>query len=98
VSEAQTAREEVTKVASLIMTARRLLAGGRLVDLTAIEQRVRSVCQTVSGMPVEDGRDLRDDLQNLVDMLGQLDRDLHVQLDELVVRRRAVDPGADERG
>jgi hypothetical protein len=97
VNEAQTAREEVTKVASLILTARRLLAGGRLVNLSAIENRVRLVCDAVAGMPIEEGRCLMDELQNLIDLLGQLDRDLHEQLGELTARWQQPNPGTDER-
>ena len=34
------AREELAKVSSLVLTARRLVAGGALVDLSALEERV----------------------------------------------------------
>jgi hypothetical protein len=80
-------REELVKVNSLAMTARRLLAGGKLVDLTALEERVRALCDAVQGlcdavqgMPPEDGKDLVEDMQGLIGRLDQLTRELEERL------------------
>jgi hypothetical protein len=74
------AREELSKVASLVLTARRLLASGTLVDLSAIEERVRVVVDTVEAMPAEDGRKLLDDMTTLIDKLDRLGQELQEQL------------------
>jgi hypothetical protein len=73
-------REEIAKVSSLAMTARRLLAGGKLVDLSALEERVRGVCDAVQAMPREDGQGLLDDMQSLINKLDQLTRELETRL------------------
>jgi hypothetical protein len=73
-------REELVKVSSLAMTARRLLAGGKLVDLSALEERVRVVCETIQTMPREDGQKLLEDMQALINKLDQLTRELEERL------------------
>ncbi|HIJ39342.1 MAG TPA: hypothetical protein HPP80_10660 [Rhodospirillaceae bacterium] len=79
-------REDLHKVASLVLTARRLLAGGTLMDLSAIQDRVREVCTTVETMPKEDGRGLLVDMQALIGKLDSLEEDLHDQLSQLKQR------------
>lgn len=76
------AREELTKVISLAMTARRLLAGGKLVDLSAIEERVRFVCQAVAEMPREDAEALLEDMEMLIHRLDQLESELEERLEQ----------------
>ena len=77
------AREELAKVSSLVLTARRLVAGGALVDLSALEERVRIICDTVQQMPREDGQELLDELQALIGRLDQLAGDLEERLNQL---------------
>jgi len=74
------AREELAKVSSLVLTARRLVAGGTLVDLSALEDRVRLICETVQQMPREEGQELLEELQALIGRLDQLAGDLHERL------------------
>jgi hypothetical protein len=73
----------LAKVSSVALTARRLLAGGKLVDLTALEERVRAVCQAVEAMPKEEGQTLVEDMQALVGKLDQLSRELELRLAEV---------------
>ena len=82
-SDPAAAREELAKVSSLVLTARRLLAGGTLVDLSAIEDRVRAICGSVETMPLEDSRPLADDLRALMARLDQLEREVRDHLDQL---------------
>ena len=77
------AREELAKVSSLVLTARRLVAGGALVDLSALEERVRLICDTVQQMPREEGQELLDELQALIGRLDQLAGDLAERLSQL---------------
>ena len=90
-SESARTREEVAKVASLVLTARRLLASGTLVDLSAIEERVRGLCSAIEAMPREDGRPLREDLLVLIDKLNRLGDDLKEQLAQISSKRAGDD-------
>ena len=82
-TSADQAREELAKVSSLVLTARRLVAGGALVDLSALEDRVRLVCEAVQQMPREDGQGLLDELQALISRLNQLAGDLEDRLAQM---------------
>jgi len=82
-TQQEEAREELEKVSSLVLTARRLVAGGALVDLSALEERVRAICETVQRMPVEEGRSLLDELHALIGRLNQLAADLEDRLSQL---------------
>ncbi len=82
---AEQAREELAKVSSLVLTARRLVAGGKLVDLAALGERVRAVCEVVESMPREDGRVLVGDMQTLMAKLDRLASDLEEHLDHVAV-------------
>ncbi|MGE5478222.1 MAG: hypothetical protein ACM3Q1_16325 [Bacteroidales bacterium] len=64
-------REELDKAASLVLTAQRLLATGTMVDLSALEGKVRTICEQVSRMNREDGRPLVPAMETLI---GDLDR------------------------
>ncbi|HLO78139.1 MAG TPA: hypothetical protein VK196_16920 [Magnetospirillum sp.] len=64
-------REELDKAASLVLTARRLLATGTMVDLSALEGKVRCICDRVAAMEREDGRPLVPVMETLI---GDLDR------------------------
>ena len=82
-TSADQAREELAKVSSLVLTARRLVAGGALVDLSALEDRVRTVCESAQRMPREDGQGLLDELQALIGRLDQLAGDLEDRLSQM---------------
>jgi uncharacterized membrane-anchored protein len=84
-------REDLAKLSSLVLTARRLVASGALVDLSAIEDRVRQVCEAVQQMPIEEGRALLDELCALISRLEQLAADLEDRLGQLARR-----PGAED--
>lgn len=64
-------REELDKAASLVLTARRLLATGTMVDLSALEGKVRAICEEVAAMARDEGRPLVPVMESLI---GDLDR------------------------
>lgn len=76
--------QELEKAASMVGTARRLLATGTMVDLSALEGKVRFICESLASMARDDGRALLPDMEALI---ADLDR-----LAEAVVERR--DPPA----
>lgn len=63
--------DEVQKVASMVGTARRLLATGTMVDLSALETKVAGLCAAVDRLPRDEGRSL---VPSLDALMGSLDR------------------------
>lgn len=64
--------EELEKAASMVMTARRLLATGTMVDLSALEGKVRGICDALAGMARDDGRALLPVMERLLRDLDRL--------------------------
>lgn len=64
-------REELEKAVSLVTAARRLLSGGTMVDLAALEGKVQGICAGIADMAREDGRTL---LPLIEKLLSDLDR------------------------
>lgn len=64
--------EELEKAASMVTTARRLLTTGTMVDLSALEGKVRGICQSLAGMAHEDGRALLPTMERLIRDLDHL--------------------------
>ncbi|MGE4280340.1 MAG: hypothetical protein AB7G62_12170 [Magnetospirillum sp.] len=74
--------QELEKASSMVMTARRLLATGTTIDLSALEGRIKGVCDQVVELPREMGKGMIPALEKLI---GDLDR-----LAEMVAER--MDP------
>lgn len=74
-TDKDTIREELEKAASLISGARRLMAEGRHVDLSAMEERVRAITQAIAAAP-EVASAYKEHLQTLVGALDILEQDL----------------------
>lgn len=71
-----TVRQELEKAASLIAGARRLMAEGRSVELSALEERVRTITSALRAMPEEAQSRYREHLEVLLDILEALETDL----------------------
>ncbi len=65
-------REELEKAVSLVTAARRLLATGTMVDLSALEGKVRFVCSTIEEMDRDEGLPLKPAMENLIAGLDRL--------------------------
>ncbi|MGE5514266.1 MAG: hypothetical protein ACM31D_00435 [Bacteroidota bacterium] len=74
-------REELDKAASLVLTAQRLLATGTMVDLSALEGKVRAVCKEVAAMKREEGRPLVPVLETLIGDLNRLEAAIQERVD-----------------
>jgi len=72
-------REELEKTASLISGARRLMAEGRSVDLSALEDRVRTITDAMQNAPADVQTTYTDHLSALLDILDALQGDLESQ-------------------
>ncbi len=69
-------KTEVHKVASLVDTARQLLAEGRIVDLSALEGKVRLMCDAIQDAAPEEQAELREPVEAVINALDQLEADL----------------------
>lgn len=72
-------REELEKAASLISGARRLMAEGRSVDLSALEERVRTITDAVQTAPDAVQSAYKEHLGVLLEILDALQSDLERQ-------------------
>ncbi len=70
---------EVRKVASMVGTARRLMATGTMVDLSELEGKVAGLCAAIEALPREEGRGLVGDLETLLSNLDRLAADIEAQ-------------------
>ncbi|ARJ64798.1 hypothetical protein WV31_03460 [Magnetospirillum sp. ME-1] len=70
--QSETVARELEKAATLVGTARRLLATGTEVDLAALEGRVKFVCGAVLGLERTEGAAFRPGLEALVADLDRL--------------------------
>ena len=69
-------KTEVHKVASLVDTVCQLLAEGRIVDLSALEGKVRLMCDAIQDAAPEEHAELREPVAAIIDALDQLEADL----------------------
>ncbi|RAU20181.1 hypothetical protein CU669_19810 [Paramagnetospirillum kuznetsovii] len=74
-------RQELEKAVSLVGTARRLLATGTMVDLAALEGKVKGICRSVIDLGLEDGKTLRSDMEALIADLDLLAADIRYRYD-----------------
>jgi hypothetical protein len=75
----QLIREALEKAASLVVGARRLMAEGRSVDLTALEERVRTITSAVQNAPADIQSTYKEHLSVLVEILDTLEHDIEGQ-------------------
>jgi hypothetical protein len=71
--ESDRLQAEIEKASSLVGAARRLLATGTMVDLAALEGRVRLICDGIAGLTPETGRAFRPGIEALITDLDRLD-------------------------
>lgn len=90
---AQMVREELEKAASLVTAARRLLATGTMVDLSALEGKIRFICETLGEMGRDDGQPFRPGMEALMDDLDRLAEAIHERNDPLSARLGDPLPG-----
>lgn len=72
---------EMEKVASLVGTAKRLLASGAVVDLSALETKVRRLCRGAADLGRDQGQGLRPGMEALIGDLDQLAQALRDRYD-----------------
>jgi hypothetical protein len=76
---------ELTKILSMLSTARRLMDENRVVDLSALEMRTRFLCARVLDLPQLDARKFTAQLEGLLNQLDSLAADMHAKFGDLPV-------------
>ncbi|MBL4748501.1 MAG: hypothetical protein JKY17_06995 [Magnetovibrio sp.] len=72
-------RDELEKAVSLISAARSLMSEGRSIDLSAVEERVRIITETVKSASPEIAVSFKDHLAALLDIIDTLQANLETQ-------------------
>jgi hypothetical protein len=85
-SATEQVRQELEKAASLVTTARRLLATGTMVDLSALEGKIRFVCTALADVDRDEGRPLMPVMEALIADLDRLGDAIRERSDPLVDR------------
>lgn len=76
-------KDELTRLTSVVMTARKLLAGGARLDLAVLEERVVRLCEDMATLPEGEGAKVLDDAKVLINRLDALETELREHLDRL---------------
>lgn len=82
-TDVEEVRQELQKIATLVVTARRFLATGTLFDLSALQERVSHLAALVQSLPREDALPFREELQSLLRRLDSLEEELREKLREV---------------
>ncbi len=84
-AQAESVTLELSKIESLIEGAHRLVTEGRLIDLSALEGKVQSVCEGVLGLQGPEARATIHRLQGLLDTLDGLSMSLQSRYGDMPV-------------
>lgn len=88
---------EADKLTSLVTTARRLLAEQKMVDLSALDGKVRALCDATRHVPPDDTAAVKAALSDIVEDLDRLEAELTAQNEDVnartvnAARRQAMD-------
>lgn len=63
---------ELDKVDSLVLAAQRLVKDGRVIDLSALQQRTAVLCEAAVALPAKDGKTLLPRMTKLIENLDAL--------------------------
>jgi len=89
--------KDAEKVAALVTAARHHLSEGKMVDLTALEGKVRTFCEAIADATEEETRGLKTTVEEILGGLDILEAELTDQLRGLkdqmegTYRQKAVD-------
>ena len=92
---------QAEKVAALIVAARRHLAANSMIDLSALEGKVRTLCDAAGEAPAKDAEEIRCSIAAILKNLDQLTAELTAQRDQILgkietaLRRQANDAYGD---
>ncbi|MCK5446324.1 MAG: hypothetical protein KAI73_11925 [Rhodospirillaceae bacterium] len=84
-------QNQMEKAKSLINTAQRLLADGQMIDLSALEERVAELSQSLKSTGVETAQPFIAPVGKLIDSLDQLEKDLTAHQQNLQHEQQRLD-------
>ena len=84
--------QEIEKVATLISTARRLLSEDKMIDLSALEGKVRELCADVRLLPPDEMEPALAAITDILQNLGKLAQELKTQHESTVKGLQGADP------
>ncbi len=76
-ASSEIALSEIEKIHVVLSTARRLTHQGRSIDLSAVDTRIRRLCDTVEALPSAQSRTLAPALTALLSEFDALSKDLN---------------------
>ncbi|GHU03778.1 hypothetical protein FACS1894205_0900 [Alphaproteobacteria bacterium] len=77
----RSAEEEIEKLGSVILTARKRIAAGSIVDLSAMGERIASFCEQARTLPETDRKKATESMGILLRKLQTLENELKDRLD-----------------
>lgn len=86
-------RTELEKIASLILTAARLINDGRMIDLDALTCRTDATCNAAVSLPPEDGKSILGDLEAIIGKLDDLAAQLSARFGNMPNLQNEAAPG-----
>ncbi len=75
---------QAEKVAALIIAARRHLAANSMIDLSALEGKVQTLCDAAADVPAQDAEEIRCSITAILEDLDRLTVELTAQRDKIV--------------
>jgi hypothetical protein len=87
------ARDELRRIGSLIVDARRNIGAGRAIDVVGLESVVRAVCTKAQNLPADEGRELRPHLEAVLYDLDALSTELTERFGDVARREGMAAPG-----
>lgn len=91
-AETSEVASEMGKVASVITTARRMLADGKMVDITSLEGKVEELCKTAKLLPPEERFQVAQAMAHLIQQLDDLATDLQEQYAAMTSQAKTETP------
>ena len=77
----RSAEEEIEKLGSVILTARKRIAAGSIVDLSAMGERIAFFCEQTKALPETDRKKATESIRTLLRKLQLLENELKDRLD-----------------
>jgi len=94
VNKAESLKLDLQNVASIIGTARGLVAEGQAVNLMPLEREVHRLCEEIGGLPAPGNMPLRPMMVSLIDDLDKLADDIRRRHDELKSQLESLNSGS----
>jgi hypothetical protein len=76
-ASSELALSEIEKVHAVLSTARRMTNDGRTIDLSAVDVRIKRLCDTIEALPSTQGRTLAPALSALLAEFDSLSQELN---------------------